>query len=233
MSTLSYELILFDLDGTLLDFEASEEFAIQICWKRYFEAAFALEKFAKDFRALSLQIWREVEAGSLKPDKVSYERAWRTLKHFGLSTRDADGLGQLYASGLSKVAQWMLDAEIGFQRIADRHKVGLITNGLSEVQNPRIDAIGIRNQLMTIQISEEARTMKPRKEIFLKAIDEAGGRIETTLMVGDSVSSDYQGAINAGIDFCWMKEKDRELPYYMPSPRFHVSSILELNKHLS
>ena len=84
------------------------------------------------------------------------------MKNFGLGTRDAADLGAQFAEGLSRIARWLPGAEKGFRSIAARHKVGLVTNGLSSVQNPLISALGIRSVLSTVQISEEAGTLKPR-----------------------------------------------------------------------
>lgn len=229
MEIRCYDLILFDVDDTLLDFRASEAHALELCWERYFNGSIAFKIYTDVFRTINRQIWREVEKGQLKPPQVSYERARRSLRHFGLRSRNAEGLGNLFAEGLSQVSQWLPGAQTGFRRIAARYDVGLITNGLTNVQHPRIDRIGIRDALKTIQVSEEVGTMKPKSEIFELALLQAGHSKERSLMVGDSVTSDLQGAANAGIDFCWIKADPRPLPLGVLTPRFRFESILELD----
>jgi 2-haloacid dehalogenase len=233
MADAAYHLILFDLDHTLLDFEASELHALTLCWNRFFKQAVAFSPFSTKFRQINLRIWHDVEAGKLKPIHVSVERARGVLKAFGFSGAEASGFGRLYAKGLSEVAVWLPGAETGFRSISQRYKVGVITNGLTAVQHPRLDALRIKPLLSTIQISEDTGTMKPRADIFRLALDEAGGCPERTLMVGDSVSSDFQGAINAGIDFCWVKPDSSELPLQFPKPKYHVNNISDLNALLA
>jgi len=229
MPSPSYELVLFDVDHTLLDFEASEDHALGLCWEHFFRDAIGFDTYADAFRKINLKIWHEVEASKLKPSHVSEERARRSLKHFGFSGGRAAELGRLFAQGLSEVAEWLPRAEHGFHRIAKRYKVGLITNGLTAVQHPRIDVLGIKPFLSTFQISEEAGTMKPQIGLFTRALEASGCSAENTLMVGDSVSSDFQGSINAQIDFCWVKPNSHELPLGFPPPTFHVGDIQELD----
>lgn len=232
MADLPYKLVLFDVDHTLLDFEASEENALDCCWKEFFQEAVEFEAFATAFRKINLVIWHEVEAGKLKPSRVSEERARRTLRHFGFRGGRAHELGKRFAEGLAAVAIWLPGAEEMFHLIASRYKVGLVTNGLTAVQHPRVDAIGIKPFLSTFQISEEVGIMKPRTGIFEKALAEADCHAGQTLMVGDSVSSDFQGAINAGIDFCWVRPDGASLPLGFPEPVFAVETMAELGKLL-
>ncbi len=214
MAELPYELILFDLDHTLLDFEASEEHALAICWEEFFHQAVDFDVYSAAFRKISLSIWHEAEAGKLKPAHVNQERARRALRYFGLRGGDAAELGNRYAEGLAAVATWLPGAEVTFRALAKRFKVGLVTNGLTMVQHPRADALEI---------------MKPRIGIFEKALEESGCTAEKTLMVGDSVSSDFQGAINAKIDFCWVRPAHATLPFQFPKPKYAIESVQELN----
>jgi 2-haloacid dehalogenase len=207
MERLGYKFILFDLDDTLLDFKASESHALTTCWEHFFKDAIPLEVYARVFQLINKTIWREVESGKLKPTHVSYERARRTLKHIGLPVRNAEVLGALFALSLGRVAQWLPDAENSFRNIASRYDVGLITNGLTSVQHPRVDTIGIRPLIKTFQISEEAGTMKPKALLFERALIEAGHLSRDT----------------------WVKPNAHPLPFGFPKPRFHVSNLVELD----
>jgi len=232
MSESPYELILFDVDHTLLDFDASEAYALKLCWQQYFCEAVDLETYTVVFKSINLSIWHEVENGKLKPNRVSEERARRCLRHFGFSGGKASGLGELFAEGLASVAQWLPDVESIFRSVARDFKVGLVTNGLVRVQRPRVAALQIENSLVTYQISEEAGVLKPNARIFQNAMEEAGSSPEQTLMVGDSVSADFQGAINAGIDFCWIRPDSATLPLGFPKPKFAAESVGELRSLL-
>ena len=233
MLNRSYKLILFDVDHTLLDFEASEAHALHICWEGHFKEAVDFEIFSTIYRKINVSIWHEVEQGKLKSADINVERARRCLRHFGFSGGEAAGLGERFGQGLAAVARWLPGAEETLQSLSKRYRVGLVTNGLSCVQHPRADALGIKSLVSTFQISEEVGIMKPRAGIFEKALEEVGCSADRTLMVGDSVSSDFQGAINAGIDFCWVRPSGSARPFGFPEPRFAVESVVELEALLA
>ena len=87
-----------------------------------------------------------------------------------------------------------------------------MTNGLGEVQRARVERLGIGGFFDAIVISAEVGTAKPGTEIFdivFEALD--APRKESTLMVGDSLSSDMQGGTNFGIATCWYNPKRQAL----------------------
>ena len=55
-----------------------------------------------------------------------------------------------------------------------------------------------------------------------------GYQAHEVLMVGDSISSDYKGALNAGIDFCWVNQFKQELPKELPKPKYTINSVAKL-----
>ena len=81
---------------------------------------------------------------------------------------------------------------------------GLITNGIGEVQRARVERCDLERYFDTIIISGEVGMAKPGTGIFDLAFAALGEPKRTSaLMVGDSLTSDIQGGINAGIDTCW------------------------------
>ncbi len=223
----SYTLVLFDVDNTLLDFDQSEEEGITLLWKHRFSEVISYQPFKEQYHEINTQIWNEVETGTLLPKEVKEVRAKRVLSHFELPIEDWESGANIFLQGLASVAAWLPGAEDAFHRIRQSHKVGLITNGLVAVQYPRIEKINIRRHLGTYQISQEVGYTKPDPRIFDLALKETGISKEKTLYIGDSLSSDYQGALNAGIDFCWYNPKKLVLPSGYPSPKFSINSWLD------
>ena len=90
------------------------------------------------------------------------------------------------------------------EELSQRVSLGLITNGLSEVQRPRIDRLGIEHYLDAIVVSAEVGVTKPGSAIFDIAFERLGHPPkDEVLMVGDSLSSDIKGGANYGVDTCW------------------------------
>ena len=60
--------------------------------------------------------------------------------------------------------------------------------------------------------SEDAKSYKPRKELFEFALHGAGLSANQVVHIGDSLSSDVKGASSAGINAIWLNRNDREIP---------------------
>jgi HAD superfamily hydrolase (TIGR01549 family) len=90
------------------------------------------------------------------------------------------------------------------EQLSERATLALVSNGLSEVQRPRIARLGVERLFDAIVISSEVGTTKPGTEIFDIVFGQLGSPPkETALMVGDSLTSDIKGGANYGIDTCW------------------------------
>ena len=225
-----YRLVLFDVDHTLLDFDKAEQEGIHRLWKHGFQSHASFEVFFRTYRQINSEIWNAVETNKLKPQQVKEARAKQVLQAFDLDTSDWESGADAFLSGLADVAIWLPGAERAFHAIRCYCDVGIITNGLVEVQFPRIAKIGIRPFLKTYQISQECGVSKPNPRIFQFALKETGHKPNQTLYIGDSVTSDLQGAANAEIDFCWFNPSQKPLPQGYPQPKFELhnwASILE------
>lgn len=88
--------------------------------------------------------------------------------------------------------------------LAAKYPLTIVSNGFVEVQYKKIALSGLADCFQHIVLSEEAGCQKPNKRIFEIALEKNGLRAEEVLMIGDSWSSDIQGAINAGIDQAWI-----------------------------
>ena len=83
------------------------------------------------------------------------------------------------------------------------YKLGIVTNGYADSQLSRLQASGLDRYFSTVVVSESVGYRKPAPEIFKIALDELQAYLSATLFVGDSIAHDYQGAVNAGLDFCY------------------------------
>ena len=72
-------------------------------------------------------------------------------------------------------------------------------------------------------ISDDVGVPKPKKEFFEACFKEIFGTaqpnpkdLKHVLIIGDSLTSDIQGGINAGIDTCWYRNPGEENPQNIP-----------------
>lgn len=75
--------------------------------------------------------------------------------------------------------------------------------------------------------SEDARSYKPREEIFRLALENMGLSSSQVLHVGDSLTSDIAGAYNCGIDSFWLNRKGKSLPPEF-RPTYCGNSLLDI-----
>ncbi len=96
-----------------------------------------------------------------------------------------------------------------------KYSLHLITNGFEEVQHIKIREADIGKYFKTITTSEEAGVKKPDKQIFEYALEKAQAKISESLMIGDTLEVDIQGARNVGMDQV----------YYNPLKMDHTQAV--------
>ena len=225
---MKYELLLFDADGTLFDFEKCEADALSNTLSR-FNISFPDEDLSALFKRVNIKIWEEFENKLITAGELKTERFRR---YFSLINVDADPqeFSNEYLLNLSRGTDLLPGALDLIKSIHTDFKIVIITNGLTSVQKPRFENSAIFPYVDKYVISEEFGIPKPNKEIFEHALSVAGhAEKSTTLMIGDKLSSDIKGGINFGVDTCWYN------PYSKPNssdikPMYEIKSLPELKQ---
>ena len=108
--------------------------------------------------------------------------------------------------------------------------LALITNGIPDVQRPRIRRSGLDRLFPVVVISGEEGVAKPAPEIFDIALERMGDPApEEVLLVGDSLSSDVRGGVDYGLDTCWYNPTALERGEG-PEPRYEIRRLHELRE---
>ena len=209
-----YEALLFDADGTLLDFDRAEEEAFKQVLQRY---GFPPEKqYVEEYHQINRECWEAFEEGRMERADVLTVRFERFFRGHGaaVSGREAE---DFYRVLLGNGAYLMDGALEILEELKERYDLYIVTNGVADTQRKRLADSGLAPYFKDVFISEDAGSQKPQKEFFeycFSRIPEAEPK--KMLIIGDSLTSDMQGGVNAGIDTCWLnpgREKNkRELP---------------------
>lgn len=207
---MAYETLLLDADGTLLDFEKAEARGIEQTMKRH-----GLP-FDKDILALYSRInkkcWEEFEQGLLTKEALLLARFYRLFDTLGIDA-DAETVRRTYQSELGKGAYLLDGAYEICERLAQTHDLYILTNGVSAIQYSRFSLSGLDRIVKDIFVSEEIGCQKPQTEYFERVFARIPGFCRSkALMVGDSLTADIQGGINAGVDVCWVNAKGLSAP---------------------
>ena len=209
-----YYCILFDADNTLLNFDAAENKALTETLVNY-----GIEPDAETvqtYRTINEELWRQLEKGQIRREKLFGERFSRFLKAID-AAGDGVEMNRFYLEQLSTHPDLMSPEVLDVLR------------ELSEVATPRAMAeSGVMNFMEDVFISEKMGCEKPNARIFDAALRALGvENREHVLMVGDSLASDIQGGSNAGLDTCWYNPNHAENPGKV-IPTYEIASLEEL-----
>ncbi len=229
---LAYEGILFDLDDTLVDFKASESSALALVYENFYRTFAQVDAFHSRFHAINQSLWKAVESTQLPVGQLRLKRFQLLSEALGVPL-DAEPVAAFYEHQLGMTARWLPGTVEALSLLGRHYTLGIVTNGLTRIQKAKYQHLALGNWFKSFVISEEVAISKPQKEIFHLALTELAIAPARTLMVGDSLTSDYVGSLNAGMDFCWINARGLPLPAHLPEPRFTLRSVAELPALLS
>lgn len=202
---MPYSTLLFDLDHTLFDSDASEAAAFAITMRA---AGVAEPSTVLDaYRRINGALWAGVEAGTVRPIEVRTRRFAQLFTEADIAA-DVDEMADLFVRSLGAHGDLYPGAREVLEDLSGKARLALVTNGLSDVQRSRITRLGIGDLFETVVVSSEVGVTKPRPEIFQIAFDQLGNPPkESAVMIGDSLTSDIAGGVAFGIATCWYNPK--------------------------
>mgnify|MGYP000545566027 FL=1 len=221
-----YYCILFDADNTLLNFDAAENKALAETLVNY-----GIEPDAETvqtYRTINEELWRQLEKGQIRREKLFGERFSRFLKAIN-AAGDGVEMNRCYLEQLSTHPDLMSPEVLDVLReLSEVATLAIVSNGAQKVQTRRLAESGVMNFMEDVFISEKMGCEKPNARIFDAALRALGvENREHVLMVGDSLSSDIQGGSNAGLDTCWYNPNHAENPGKV-IPTYEITSLEEL-----
>lgn len=224
---MKYSHILFDLDGTLFDYDKAESEALKNTFLHLdliFDSA-----YLQIYRKLNSQIWQDFEKGIISQKELKTKRFANLSDALNIEF-DPQIFSDNYLLNLSKGTSLIDGCEELLSQLNSNTNMYLITNGLTIVQKPRIKNSSIGHYFNAVIISEEVGCAKPHKEIFDIAFDKMNNPDkEKVLIIGDSLSSDIAGGINYGINTCWYNPNFKEIENGI-NPTYEIKHLLDLLK---
>ena len=205
-----YSILLFDADGTIMDFHRSEYEAVKESL-----GFFSLpndDTVIQAYSEINAGYWRMLERGEIEKSKL-YAARWQTLIDTYGFVCDTQALSDKYIENLASKS-YMIDGALEMcQRLSQKYKMYIVTNGQKYIQHNRLFPSPLFKYFDDCFISEDVGFEKPHIKYFdhvSKAIPNFDP--EKAIIIGDSLTSDMQGGINAGIDTCWYNPAGKSVP---------------------
>jgi 2-haloacid dehalogenase len=221
--------IIFDVDGTLQDFKKAEIQALKEL-QSFMKDTASLDDFISSYHKVNDRIWIELEEGLITGEVLKLER-FRRFADVKQYNGDPQELSEYYLTALGKGAFPLEGATELLEQLKGKYPMGVITNGLTKVQEARFRALKYEDIFDALLISEKEGVSKPDVEIFKRACERMGTSLDRSLlMVGDSLSSDIGGGIAAGVQTCWYNPEgwENQSPHKADYEIRELSELIEI-----
>lgn len=198
--------VLLDIDDTLLDFGKAEAAAIKKTFERI--GIPATDEVIARYSEINNAQWSALEKGELTRQQVLVRRFDILFEELGIKDVPSE-MAQASYEYLLGIGHYFIDGAVELlEALKDKYKLYIVSNGTACVQDSRLASAGIAPYFKDIFISERIGADKPSREFFDRAFSRIEGfEREKAIIVGDRLSSDILGGINAGITTCWFNPK--------------------------
>lgn len=256
MPNLQKRALIFDLDDTLIVDEAISRESFQSVAEAAVKFGANSEKLIVDAQAAAQQLWKESASytycrsigispyeclwGNFAPDSPDLTALGNWSKTFRVKVFDAalqaqmidsqaaaEDLAKNFEETRRKLQHLMPDAVEVLTTLSQNYGIGMLTNGAPSLQQEKIAYSGLASFFKYIAISGEHNIGKPQAGIFEIVCHKLDVTPEETVMIGNSLERDIQGAKNAGITSIWIQVPGAEEPADI-EPDFTIKGLIEL-----
>lgn len=218
-----FTTILWDVDGTLLDFLYSQRYALTKCFRTIGREI--SDEIVQRYSQINDSFWKRLEKGEITREELLPGRFAVLFEELGIKDVDIGAFRREYQEGLGSVYSYIDDSLTICKSLQGLFRQYVVTNGVTHTQKNKLRLSGLSEIMDGIFISEEIGADKPGKAFF----DVCLARIEEKdkariLLVGDSLSSDIKGGVLAGIRTCWYRPEGavNGSPY---QPDYEISDL--------
>ena len=219
------EFLLLDLDDTILDFKKAEKIALEKTLRHF--GIEPTDQVCRRYSQINKDHWRMLERKELTRPQVLRGRFQVLFQELGVQA-DPQVCSDLYTEDLAVGHYFLPGAREAVERLSQKYRLSMVSNGNAKVQAGRLDSAGIRPFFEKIFISQELGADKPDPVFFERAFAQIPGfRKDRAMIAGDSLTSDILGGKNAGIATCWVAPQDIDPGDIRPDHRIERLSQLE------
>ncbi len=225
--------ILWDVDGTLLDFTYSQTYALTKCFA---SAGLSItDEIISRYDKINDSYWKRLELGEVTKAQLLTGRFTTLFQEFGIEDVNLEAFCREYQMELGNIYRYVDNSIQVIKSLRGRVEQYVITNGVTLTQRNKLKLSGLDVWMKDIFISEEIGCSKPERVFFERCLEKVEekdrGKI---LVVGDSLTSDIKGGVNAGLRTCWYRPEgsvnnSQWVPDYEISDLHQIYGILGMD----
>jgi YjjG family noncanonical pyrimidine nucleotidase len=221
--------VFFDLDHTLWDFDRNSALAFDAIFKKN-KMPINIDFFIEKYVPINQACWKLYQNDKITHEVLRYNRLKHTFDAIDFAVSDAtiNQIADEYIAILPE-SNHLFDGAIAIlEYLKKKYTLHIITNGFAEVQDRKISNSRINHYFETITNSELAGAKKPNPIIFDYALQTANAKKESSLMIGDCLDADVQGALSFGMEAFFYNPNGAENPKKFKE----IKHLLDLKNHL-
>ena len=222
--------IFFDLDDTLVNSKKAEYNAICEFKNTYDEfKGINNDEFAKSWHKVTTDVYELYHSGKISFEELRMKRMQGLFNTYGVNLEDEEAKEKFKDYHKIYEKNWLLfdDAIDTLDKLKNKYKLAIVSNGDGEQQRRKIDYTGLKEYFPEIIISSEVGVSKPDKKIFEITCEKMNITPEECIMVGDKYSTDVEGGLNAGLTAVWVDRKNDEKEY-----EYKINELAEMLKFI-
>ncbi len=222
--------ILWDVDGTLLDFLAAQSAAMKKAY-RHFDLGECSDETIEEYDAVNIRYWEALERGEITKQQVLIGRFEEFLSSQNIHHIEPDAFCAYYESKLADTLVYIDDSLHLLKSLSCDYKQYAVTNGAFNVQTKKLKNAGFADVFDDIFISDEVGYEKPSAQFFHYVREHIDiNSPDEVIIVGDSLTSDIKGGNNMGIKTCWFNPGHKPLtkPVQIDYEIHNLSEVKEI-----
>lgn len=199
-----FTTVLWDVDGTLLDFLYSQRYAITKCFQSIGREI--TDDMIVRYSQINDMFWKRLELGEITKSQLLTGRFMQLFEEYDIRDVEVEAFCEAYQIALGSVFSYIDNSIEICRTLHGKVKQYVVTNGVTITQENKLKLSGFWELMDGVFISEQIGAPKPHKEYFDYCLAQVEEKEKSKiLIVGDSLTSDIKGGVLAGIASCWYR----------------------------
>ncbi|TJY37163.1 YjjG family noncanonical pyrimidine nucleotidase [Pontimicrobium aquaticum] len=221
--------VFFDLDHTLWDFDKNSG----LTFKKIFQINGIdtnLKEFLEVYEPINFHYWKLYREEKIEKSKLRFGRLHDAFTELNITVKPSMiyKLSEDYITHLCTFNHLFDDAIEILEYLKSKYQLHIITNGFKEVQHGKLNNANIDHYFKTVTNSEMVGVKKPNPKIFNHALNIAKASTSNSIMIGDNLEADVQGALDVGLEaICFNYHKEK-----LNGTIKHIDNLIELKQFL-